>query len=103
MSMDATVQVRMDSKLKNEVEELYRNLGTSFSEAVRVFAQQSVREGGMPFRPRLLTLDEMDDKALEEKLSVSLKEAAMGDVLDQEEVDAFIAEKFNNDVRRVSV
>ena len=42
MAMDATCQIRMDSDLKAQVEELYRNLGTSFSEAVRIFAQQSV-------------------------------------------------------------
>ena len=49
MAMDATLQIRMNSDLKAEVEELYRNLGTSFAEAVRIFAQQSLREGGMPF------------------------------------------------------
>ena len=27
MSMDATLQVRMDGQIKNNVEELYRNLG----------------------------------------------------------------------------
>ena len=42
MSMDATLQVRMDGQIKNNVEELYRNLGTSFAEAVRIFAQQSL-------------------------------------------------------------
>ena len=53
MAMDATLQIRMNSDLKAEVEELYRNLGTSSAEAVRIFAQQSLREGGMPFRPTL--------------------------------------------------
>ena len=51
MALDATCQIRMNSELKAQVEELYRNLGTSFAEAVRIFAQQSLREGGLPFRP----------------------------------------------------
>ena len=51
MAMDATVQIRMDGALKEQVETLYREMGTSFAEAVRIFARQSLREGGMPFRP----------------------------------------------------
>ena len=43
-------QVRMDTQLKNDVEELYKELGTSFAEAVRIFAKQSLIEQGMPFQ-----------------------------------------------------
>ena len=64
MAMDATCQIRMDSDLKTQVEELYRSLGTSFAEAVRMFARQSVQEGGMPFRPVLKTWDEMTPACL---------------------------------------
>ncbi|MDE8734421.1 type II toxin-antitoxin system RelB/DinJ family antitoxin [Eubacteriales bacterium DFI.9.88] len=49
MAKEATLQVRMDADLKEKVETLYRDMGTSFAEAVRIFAQQSVRENGMPF------------------------------------------------------
>ena len=42
MAMESTLQVRMDSALKAEVEALYKSLGTSFAEAVRIFAQQSI-------------------------------------------------------------
>jgi len=49
MSKEATLQVRMDAELKEQVEELYRNLGTSFTEAVRIFAKQSLIENGIPF------------------------------------------------------
>lgn len=96
MAMDSTVQVRMDSKLKSQVEELYKKLGTSFAEAVRIFAQQSVREGGMPFQPKLVTLDNMSDQTLQKKIADSVKEAESGEVLNQEELDAFMEEKFNS-------
>lgn len=49
MAKEATFQVRMDADLKAQVEELYKRLGTSFAEAVRMFARQSVQENGMPF------------------------------------------------------
>ncbi len=49
MAKEATLQVRMDADLKEKVENLYRELGTTFAEAVRIFAKQSIRENGMPF------------------------------------------------------
>jgi addiction module RelB/DinJ family antitoxin len=49
MAREATLQVRMDEDIKEKVEALYRNMGTSFSEAVRIFAKQSIHENGMPF------------------------------------------------------
>lgn len=49
MAKEATLQVRMDSDLKEKVEALYREMGTSFAEAVRIFAKQSIQENGMPF------------------------------------------------------
>lgn len=49
MAKEATLQVQMDADLKEKVEALYREMGTSFAEAVRIFAKQSVQENGMPF------------------------------------------------------
>ena len=49
MAKEVTLQVRMDSELKEQAELLYKQLGTSFAEAVRIFARQSVEERGMPF------------------------------------------------------
>ncbi len=50
---EATLQVRMDAALKTQAEELFRELGTSFAEAVRIFARQSIADGAMPFVIRL--------------------------------------------------
>ena len=49
MAKEATFQVRMDADLKEEVEKLYKSMGTSFAEAVRIFAKQSLTEKGLPF------------------------------------------------------
>ena len=87
MSFDATLQVRMDGELKAQVEELYRSLGTSFAEAVRIFAQQSLREGGMPFRPTL-------KEEINAKLSKSMEDIAADRVYSQAELDSRMRERF---------
>ena len=87
MAMDATLQIRMSGELKAQVEELYRSLGTSFAEAVRIFAQQSLREGGMPFRPTLKTWDELTQEEIHQKLLRSQEDIRAGRVYSQEDLD----------------
>lgn len=53
MAKQAILQVRMDPELKEQVESLYRQMGTSFAEAVRIFARQSIEEKAMPFTMHL--------------------------------------------------
>ncbi|MEY8230470.1 type II toxin-antitoxin system RelB/DinJ family antitoxin [Oscillospiraceae bacterium 50-16] len=94
MSFDATLQVRMDGELKAQVEELYRSLGTSFAEAVRIFAQQSLREGGMPFRPTLKAWEELTQEEINAKLSKSMEDIAADRVYSQAELDSRMRERF---------
>ena len=96
MAMDATLQVRMDGQIKNNVEELYRNLGTSFAEAVRIFAQQSLLAGGMPFRPTLRSWDELTETEIDCKLVASEEDILTGHVLSQDEADERIKAKFHH-------
>ena len=93
MALDATCQIRMNSELKAQVEELYRNLGTSFAEAVRIFAQQSLRDGWMPFRPTLKTWDEMTAQEISAKLAKSEADIREGRVFSQEDVDVRMKER----------
>ena len=94
MAMDATLQIRMNSDLKTQVEELYRNLGTSFAEAVRIFAQQSLREGGMPFRPTLKAWEDMTAQEVNAKLLQSETDIAAGLVCTQDELDRRMKGRF---------
>lgn len=96
MSMDATLQVRMDSQVKRSVEELYRDLGTSFAEAVRIFAQQSLLAGGMPFRPALKTWDELTEADIDRKLSASEEDILTGRILSQDAADERMQAKFRH-------
>ena len=50
MAKEAVLQVRMDAEIKEKAEQLYRSLGTSFTDAVRMFAKRSLDENGMPFQ-----------------------------------------------------
>ena len=92
MAMDATLQIRIDSAVKEQVEALYRNLGTSFAEAVRMFAHQSLQEGGMPFRPSLRAWDDMSEAEISEKLSRSSENIAAGRISAQCDMDAQVKE-----------
>lgn len=58
MAQEATLQIKMDSDLKEQVELLYERMGTTFAEAVRIFAKQSVEEKAMPFTMHLMTREE---------------------------------------------
>lgn len=96
MAMDSTMQIRMDSDLKAEVEALYRGMGTSFAEAVRMFARQSLLVGGMPFRPTLKTWDELTSDELDARLTQSGQDIAMGCVKTQAQLDKMMRERFGN-------
>lgn len=94
MAMDSTLQVRMDHELKQQVEELYRDLGTSFAEAVRVFARQSLREGGMPFRPSLKSWDELTAQEIDAKLNRAEADILSGRTCSQSDLDVRMRERF---------
>lgn len=82
MAKEATLQVRMDADLKEQAEELYKKLGTSFAEAVRIFARQSVQENAMPFMVHLTKQEE------EKRIGI-----AEGEFIVPEDVD-----KYNDEI-----
>ncbi len=49
----STIQVRIESDLKNQADALFAMMGTSLSEAVRLFVAQSVHDQRLPFTPAL--------------------------------------------------
>jgi DNA-damage-inducible protein J len=48
---NVTVQARVSSELKQEAEAVFAAIGMSTAEAIRVFMQQAVNSGGLPFQP----------------------------------------------------
>lgn len=51
MGKDAIMHVRIDPEDKAAAEKIYADMGTSLSEATRVFVRQSIKVRGLPFRP----------------------------------------------------
>lgn len=47
--MNINVTVRMDEELKRQADELFADLGMSFSTAITIFTRQAVREQAIPF------------------------------------------------------
>lgn len=45
MAKDATLQVRLDARLKSQADEVFHRSGITLSEAVRRFVEASVRNG----------------------------------------------------------
>ena len=48
---NATVQARISQELKDDAEAIFAAMGLTTAEAIRVFLQQTVNNGGLPFQP----------------------------------------------------
>ena len=65
-----TVQARIENELKQEAEAVFSAIGMSTAEAIRVFLQQAVNSGGLPFQPTakkpnvdtLVAMTELEDR-----------------------------------------
>ena len=49
--MNHPVQSRVSPELKRDAERVFQAMGLKTSDAIRLFLQQSVNIGGLPFRP----------------------------------------------------
>lgn len=48
-NMATTIQVRIDEELKTKSDQLFKDLGTDTTTAIRIFLTQSVANNGFPF------------------------------------------------------
>ena len=49
MKYDRRLQIRLDSNLHQQANDLYEKMGMDLATAIRLFLQQSVVQGGLPF------------------------------------------------------
>lgn len=66
-----TMNIRVDSDVKNNAKEIFAELGMDLTTAVNIFLRQSIREHGMPFQ---LKLRVPNDETLEAIRQVNNKE-----------------------------
>ena len=79
------IQVRVPSEMKEQAEQVFASVGLKMGEAIRVFLQQSINSGGLPFQPHMKrpnaeTIAAMreSDEGRAEKTSLSSLRAEMG-------------------------
>lgn len=64
MALEATVRARIDTNLKQEVEDILKQIGLTTSQAITLFMNKIKNERGIPFElkvPNALTLQAMKD------------------------------------------
>ena len=64
--MRTVVQARIDEESRKAAEEIFRRMGMSISDGIRIFINQVINQNGLPFQPRLPTEDEFIAKAVAE-------------------------------------
>ena len=75
---NSTIQVCVESGVRDEAEAILARLGIPVPEAVGLFLRQVVLRRGMPFEMRPPCLDELDAKALRAEMQKGLDDMEAG-------------------------
>lgn len=73
------VRLRVESKIKRDAEAIFKNMGMSMSEAIRVFLKQSINSSGLPFRPHLKEVNKTTTQAFKTVEGGNYEEISGGD------------------------
>lgn len=60
------MNIRMDSNIKKQAQQIFADLGLDMSTAVNLFLRKAIRENGIPFDLKLDTPNEETLKAIED-------------------------------------
>lgn len=95
--MASTIQLRVDDELKKKSDDLFKELGTDTTTAIRIFLSQAVSVNGFPFEIKKKTdnpLAPLSEEEILKKLEISRKHAAEGKYRDADEVIGDIRGKY---------
>ena len=95
--MSSTIQVRVDDELKQKSDQLFRELGTDTTSAVRIFLTQAVAYNGFPFeikRPADNPYAVMSEEEILRRLEKSRLHASQGKYRDADEVISDMRAKY---------
>lgn len=70
----ATLNIRIDDKLKKEAQKTFEDLGLDMSTAVKMFFSQTVSDQALPFMPARRVLTKAQQKALAAELKREVEE-----------------------------
>lgn len=95
--MASTIQIRVDDDLKNKSDQLFKDLGTDTTTAVRMFLTQAVAHNGFPFEIKRAVKDPyvfMTEDEIFNKLERSRESAESGNYKQVESVISNMREKY---------
>ncbi|MGN1044171.1 MAG: type II toxin-antitoxin system RelB/DinJ family antitoxin [Acutalibacteraceae bacterium] len=61
-----TINIRVDSDVKNSAKKIFSELGMDLTTAINIFLRQSIREHGIPFELKLRVPNDETIKAINE-------------------------------------
>ncbi len=95
--MASTIQVRVDEDLKIKADELFKDLGTDTTTAIRMFLTRALAVNGFPFeikREKINPFVALNENEILEKLNQSMESAAKGNYRDASEVSSDMRAKY---------
>ena len=87
--MASTIQVRVDDDLKKKSDNLFKELGTDTTTAIRMFLTQAVAHNGFPFEIKRISENPylpLSEEQLLQKLELSRKHAEQGQYRNADDV-----------------
>lgn len=95
--MASTIQVRVDDDLKVKSDELFKDLGTDTTTAIRMFLTQALAVNGFPFEIKRISAnpyEALSEVEILDKLEKSRNHAEQGMYRDAEEVSRDMRAKY---------
>jgi DNA-damage-inducible protein J len=93
MPQTATLQIKLDPKIKQEASDLFASMGLTTSDAIKLFLKQSLNTNSIPFDIKPAPSYFSDEE--KEEIAQSIKDARTGKTFSfdsQEELESY----FNN-------
>ena len=95
--MASTIQVRVDDDLKKKSDNLFKELGTDTTAAIRMFLTQAVAHNGFPFEIKRISENPylpLSEEQLLQKLELSRKHAEQGQYRNADDVISDMRAKY---------
>lgn len=95
--MASTIKVRVDDDLKKKSDNLFKELGTDTTTAIRMFLTQAVAHNGFPFEIKRISENPylpLSEEQLLQKLELSRKHAEQGQYRNADDVISDMRAKY---------
>ena len=95
--MASTIQVRVDDDLKKKSDNLFKELGTDTTTAIRMFLTQAVAHNGFPFEIKRISENPylpLSEEQFLQKLELSRKHAEQGQYRNADDVISDMRAKY---------